>query len=95
MLAARATDMHICALATGPVPHVGGVVAMGSPTVLTVGLPQARQTDVCVCVGPPNALAKGSLTVYVNGLQAIRIGDLSMHGGQVAAVTQPTVLIGG
>ena len=37
----------------------------------------------------------GSTTVYVNGLQAIRIGDLSQHGGQVAVVAQGTVLIGG
>jgi uncharacterized Zn-binding protein involved in type VI secretion len=95
MLAARVTDMHLCPLANGPVPHVGGVIAMGSPNVLTVGLPQARQLDACVCVGPPNMLAKGSATVYVNGLQAIRIGDLSQHGGQVAVVKQATVLIGG
>lgn len=95
MLAARITDMHLCPLVTGLVPHVGGAIAVGSPNVLTAGLPQARQTDLCVCVGPPNALAKGSLTVYVNGLQAIRLGDLSMHGGQVAVVSQPTVLVGG
>jgi uncharacterized Zn-binding protein involved in type VI secretion len=95
MLAARITDKHLCPLANGPAPHVGGVIAMGSPNVLTVGLPQARQTDPCICVGPPNALAKGSMTVYVNGLQAIRIGDLSLHGGQVAVVAQATVLIGG
>lgn len=95
MLAARITDMHLCPLVTGLVPHVGGAIAVGSPNVLTVGLPQARQNDLCVCVGPPNALAKGSLTVYVNGLQAIRLGDLSLHGGQVAVVSQPSVLVGG
>ncbi len=95
MLAARITDKHLCPLSTGPVPHVGGVIAMGSPNVLTAGLPQARQTDACACVGPPNALAKGSMTVYVNGLQAVRIGDLSLHGGRVAVVAQATVLVGG
>ncbi len=95
MLAARVTDMHLCPLVTGMVPHIGGAITMGSPNVITVGLPQARQTDPCICMGPPNMLMKGSTTVYVNGLQAIRIGDLSQHGGQVSAVSQGTVYIGG
>ena len=31
---------------------------MGAPTVLTGKLPQARATDNCVCVGPPDIIAK-------------------------------------
>lgn len=32
--AARATDMHTCPQVTGIVPHVGGPIVMGAPTVL-------------------------------------------------------------
>ena len=39
----RATsDFHACPLFDGPKPHVGGVVAIGSMTVLINGLPAAR-----------------------------------------------------
>jgi len=35
MPAARATDMHVCPMFTGPVPHVGGpILPPGCPTVL-------------------------------------------------------------
>lgn len=76
------------------VPHVGGPIAMGSPNVMTGGLPQARVTDICVCTGPPDAIALGSMTVYVNGLQAARMGDLTIHGGTIV-MGHPTVIIGG
>jgi uncharacterized Zn-binding protein involved in type VI secretion len=95
--AARITDMHVCPMVTPglpPIPHVGGPIVMGSPTVFTGKLPQARVTDQCICVGPPDVLVKGSMTVLVNSLPAIRIGDLSAHGGSVV-VGFPTVLIGG
>ena len=95
--AARLTDMHTCPMVTPgvpPIPHVGGPIVMGSPTVLTGKLPQARITDPCVCVGPPDTLVKGSATVLVNSLMAIRIGDLTVHGGVVVAGF-PTVMIGG
>lgn len=64
----RATaDFHTCPLVSGTVPHVGGVVAMGSVTVLVNGLPAARQGDVIVESGPPNAIAMGSPTVLIGG----------------------------
>jgi uncharacterized Zn-binding protein involved in type VI secretion len=50
---------------TGPVPHVGGPIILGSFTVLVGGLPQARQTDMLVCVGPPDAILMGFPTVLV------------------------------
>ncbi|WP_299440392.1 PAAR domain-containing protein [uncultured Rhodospira sp.] len=80
-------------MVTGLVPHVGGPVSLGCPTVLTVGLPQARVTDLCTCVGPPDMIAKGSATVLVGGLPAARIGDMTVHGG-VIVVGAPTVIIG-
>jgi uncharacterized Zn-binding protein involved in type VI secretion len=92
--AARLTDMHVCPMVTGIIPHVGGPIIMGAPTVLTGKLPQARATDNCVCVGPPDIIVKGSTTVLVCKLPAARIGDMCAHGG-VVVMGCPTVLIGG
>ncbi|MCP5380377.1 MAG: PAAR domain-containing protein [Novosphingobium sp.] len=78
---------------TPPVPHVGGPVVKGSFNVLTGKIPQARVTDQCVCVGPPDVIVKGSPTVLVNKLPAARLGDNTAHGG-VITVGLPTVLIG-
>jgi uncharacterized Zn-binding protein involved in type VI secretion len=92
--ASRLGDMHVCPMITVLVPHVGGPIAMGSPTVITGKMPQARVTDICVCVGPPDMIALGSVTVLVNGLMAARIGDITAHGGTIVGMC-PTVLIGG
>lgn len=92
--AARISDMHVCPMVTGIVPHVGGPVSMGLPTVLTGSLPQARISDMAVCVGPPDMVAKGSATVLVGNLPAARILDNTAHGGMIVAGF-PTVLIGG
>lgn len=94
--AARMSDMHACPMVTPgtpPVPHVGGPVVVGSPTVLVGNLMAARVTDSCVCVGPPDAIAVGSLGVIINNLCAARLGDPTIHGGTVVAGL-PTVLIG-
>ena len=58
-------DMHTCPLSTGPVPHVGGMVALGSTTVLINNLPASRQGDQIVESGPPNAIAMGCPTVLI------------------------------
>ena len=95
--ASRITDMHVCPMATPavvPIPHIGGPVLTGMPTVLTGSLPQARITDMCVCVGPPDVIVKGSVTVLVGGLPAARIGDNCAHGGMLV-MGWPTVIIGG
>lgn len=66
MPAWRATaDTHTCPLFTGVVPHVGGVVAVGSLTVLIGNLPAARQGDIVVEGGPPNTIAIGCPTVII------------------------------
>lgn len=92
--ASRITDMHVCPMITVLVPHVGGPIVMGSPNVITGSLPQARVGDICVCVGPPDAIVMGSATVFVNGQPAARIGDLTVHGGAIVAGF-PAVIIGG
>ena len=95
MPAARVTDMHVCPMITVLVPHVGGpILPPCMITVLTGGLPQARATDMLVCVGPPDILVKCSMTVLVGGLPAARIGDITAHGGTVV-LGHFTTLIGG
>ena len=65
---ARIADMHTCPLVTGLVPHVGGpIIGPSVPTVLVGGLPAAVVGDMCVCVGPPDVIAKGSATVLIGG----------------------------
>jgi len=92
--AARISDMHTCPLVNpGPVPHVGGPIITGCPTVLIGGMPAARVTDTAICTGPPDAIAKGSPTVLIGGLLAARIGDNTVHGG-VIVMGCPTVMIG-
>lgn len=92
--ASRIGDMHVCPMVTGVVPHVGGPIALGAPTVLTAAMPQARVGDMCVCVGPPDTIAKGSATVLVAGMPAARMGDMTAHGGTIV-LGAPTVMIGG
>ena len=59
------SDFHTCPLVTVLVPHVGGVVAVGSMTVLINKLPAARLGDQVVEVGPPNAILLGEMTVLI------------------------------
>lgn len=92
---ARIGDFHVCPRVNpGPVPHVGGPVAVGQPNVLVVGMPAARLGDMAVCVGPPDSIARGSATVMIGGKPAARMGDNTAHGG-VVVMGAPTVLIGG
>jgi len=60
-----AADMHTCPLVTVLVPHVGGVVPVGSVTVLINNLPAARQGDQIVESGPPNSIVMGCPTVLI------------------------------
>lgn len=92
--AARITDPHVCPMVTGTVPHVGGPVLLGNPTVLIAGLPAARVGDLVQCIGPPDAIAQGSATVLIGGVPAARMGDATAHGGTILGGC-PTVVIGG
>jgi uncharacterized Zn-binding protein involved in type VI secretion len=92
--AARITDMHVCPMVTGIVPHVGGpILPPGCPTVLIGGLPAARATDMATCVGPPDLIAMGCPKVLIGNMPAARMGDPCGHGGTIV-VGYPTVLIG-
>jgi len=61
-------DFHACPQqipSTPPVPHVGGVVSMGSTSVLINNSPAARQGDIIVEAGPPNPITMGCPTVLI------------------------------
>ncbi len=93
--AARLTDMHVCPMVTGTVPHVGGpVTGPGCPTVMIGGMPAAVMGDMCVCTGPPDSIVKGSGTVMIGGKPAARMGDSTAHGGSIVLGCM-TVMIGG
>lgn len=59
------TDSHACPLTSGPVPHAGGVVSLGSKTVFINNLPAARQGDIITEAGPPNTITMGLPTVLI------------------------------
>ncbi len=69
MPAARVGDMHVCPMVTPgtpPIPHVGGpILPPGSPTVLIGGMPAARMGDMATCVGPPDSIVLGCMTVMI------------------------------
>ena len=93
--AARVGDPHVCPMITVLVPHVGGpVLPPGAPQVIIGGMPAARVGDMCVCVGPPDVIALGSMTVMLGGQPAARMGDLTAHGGTIV-MGAPNVMIGG
>ena len=88
--AARITDMHTCPMFDGPKPHVGGpILPHCAVTVLTGGLPQARITDLATCVGPPDTIVQGSPKVFIGGMPAARMGDMTAHGGVIVGGYPP------
>ena len=93
--AARIGDMHLCPLVNpGPQPHVGGpILPTGCATVLIGGLPAARVGDAASCTGPPDAIARGSMSVMIGRQYAARIGDRTVHGGVIVNGC-PSVTIG-
>lgn len=97
MPAARINDMHLCPMQTPavvPIPHVGGpIIGPCVPNVLVEGMPAAVVGDMCICVGPPDVIVMGSMTVLIAGRPAARVGDSTAHGGVIMAGAM-TVLIG-
>jgi len=58
-------DFHMCPLVNGVQPHVGGMVQLGSTTVMIGGLFAARQGDIIIEPGGPNTIAVGEPTVLI------------------------------
>jgi len=92
--AARTGDLHTCPATTATVPHVGGPLGAGCPTVLIGGQPAATAGTVATCTGPPSSVTAGSATVLLGGKPAARVGDATAHGGTITGPGSPTVLIG-
>jgi uncharacterized Zn-binding protein involved in type VI secretion len=81
---ARITDMHVCPMVTGVVPHVGGpILPPGQPNFLVGKLPAAKLSSMCTCVGPPDVIVKGSTKVLIGKMPAARMLDNTAHGGMV------------
>ena len=95
-MAARIGDMHTCPMqtpGTPVVPHVGGPITAGCPSVIIGGQPAARVGDTAVCVGPPDTIVQGEASVLIGNMPAARMGDATAHGG-VVSIGCPTVIIG-
>ena len=91
------SDMHLCPMQTPapiPIPHIGGPILPLPSTVLIGSIPAATVGQMCLCVGVPDSIVKGSMTVLINQKPAARMGDLTSHGGTII-MGLPTVLIGG
>jgi uncharacterized Zn-binding protein involved in type VI secretion len=80
--------------------HGGTITGPGSATVLIGGKPAAVVGDMHVCSLPPDthpltvsAFPSGSATVMFGGVPAVRTTDTCICGA-MAAVGQPTVMIG-
>jgi len=92
MPASRITDMHVCPMVTGVVPHVGGPIIKAEFTVLIGSMPAARVGDLATCVGPPDTIVTGSWTVLIGSMPAAHLGSMTSHGGSVVGCF-PTVLV--
>lgn len=88
--ACRLTDICTGHGSCPPRPNI-----QGSPNVFTNNLANHRQTDAWSShCGHPGRLAKGSSTVFINNLQAGRVGD-PVDCGSMVAQGSPNVFIGG
>ncbi len=59
-------DFHACPIVKGLVPDVGGVVMMGSPTVMVDFMMACRVMDMVVEIpGGPNPIVLGCFTVLI------------------------------
>lgn len=84
--------MHTCPMVTGVVPHVGGPIIKGEPTVMIGFMPAARIGDQVSCAGPPDVIIKGSPTVLIGNMPAARMGDNTAHGGVIILGHIPTMI---
>src|SRR4051812_13039452 len=75
-------DLFFCTCVTPaqpPIPHLGGVIAEGSPNVICEGQPMARMGDKVLCGGGPGFVMTGVDKVFVNGRPATRVLESISH----------------
>ena len=81
-------------------PHPGVVSQPVVPNVLIEGRPAANRGTLHTCAfpgtppHPPSPFSPGSATVFIGGLPAVRMGDMSGCGAPILTGAL-TVLIGG
>lgn len=91
---ARITDIHICPVVSGIIPHVGGpLLQVSVVTVLMGGLPAAQVSGMLSCIGAVDTIIVGSTTVLVGAIPVARFSDKCAHGGTLITCF-PTILIG-
>ncbi len=76
-------SMHSCPMCSGTVPHVGGAVLDGDPTVLMNGKPVAIMGSTCQCTGAIDTVVQGQPFVFINGKPVACVGDMTAHGGVI------------
>ena len=79
--------------------HGGTLTGPGVSTVLIGGMPASVAGDMHACVIPPphppvTPFPMGSASVLIAGRPALRVSDACVCGA-MAAVGEPTVMIGG
>lgn len=87
---ARLTDIHICTVppppAVPPVPTPAPIIGPCSPNTIVGKLPAARMGPDMALNGvmAPHPFVKGSPTVLINMMPALRVLDLCSLGGMIA-----------
>jgi uncharacterized Zn-binding protein involved in type VI secretion len=75
---------HTCPAVTVFVPHVGGPIASGNPSLTVNGIPVALVGDTCICAaGGPDTIISGSSMLTVNGIPVAKVGSTTSHGGMI------------
>src|SRR5215813_15145394 len=75
-------DFHACPIVKGLIPDVGGMIMLGSPTVLINSMMACRVMDMVVEIpGGPNPVAMGATNVC--------IGDVGVVAPSVGAPAVP------
>ena len=95
-LIATVGDTHTCPMVTGTVPHIGGTIISGSPSVFVNNKPVARMGDKCICTGCGMVciIVQGDANVLVDGVPIAYVGCMTSHGGVITS-GQANALISG
>src|SRR5215468_9819592 len=97
-------DFHACPIVKGLIPDVGGMIMMGSPTVLINSMMACRVMDMVVEIpGGPNPVAMGATNVCIGdagvvapvtpGMPVVAVPKPSLAAMPAAAAAQKQALI--
>lgn len=73
--------MHVCPMATGPIPHVGGPLLLGDPSFLVGGCPTGFLGCPVLCIGPPDVAMGTPINLIMGGAPMTDIEFPTAHGG--------------